>query len=211
VKRRELLTAALCAPLMSGCDRSRFFVIGWDEEVRLHAGHVIVVKVRYTYEHLGSIFASNRYDPSILRSTYLSFDAGTPSGQFTQTFEKHRVNTIDQFNDKWHIVLETRGVAKFTETASGWKEEWGAPVDSAGHKCLRLDPDGLVGAPVDDLPKEYLWPNILMDTADTSELVKFDGSRVTLAQKSAYLAKYPLNPVETQIERRMHKAIPADR
>jgi hypothetical protein len=37
-------------PLITACLWDRYFVLSWDEEVQLHDGRVIIVKLRHTYE-----------------------------------------------------------------------------------------------------------------------------------------------------------------
>ena len=200
-RRRELLAATLTAPLLTGCLWPRFFDFGWDEEVQLHDGRVIVVKVKYTYERLGGALSFNRYDPSILRKTEISFDAGKPIGRFKQLFEKHRVDMVEQFNGKWYLLLERVGGLLIVETADGRKEAWGPVQNSSGHKCWSLDERGLVRASINDLPDSVLKVNLLMDYAPTEELAAFDGTRLTLSQKNSYAQKYPLDPPRMKIER----------
>ena len=84
--RRGLLMAAITAPLLSACSRSRTFDLAWEEEVQLHDGRVITAKLKYGYERLGSLLTFDRYEPSILRTKELAFDAGPLIGRFTQFF-----------------------------------------------------------------------------------------------------------------------------
>lgn len=201
MKRRGLLLGAMSAPLLTGCLWPRFFDIGWDEEVQLHDGRVIIVKLKYTYERLGGGFSFSRYDPSILRKTEISFDAGPAIGRFTQSFEKHRVDLIEYFNEKWYLLLETRGGPLILDTDSGRKEDWGSMENSSGHKCWSLSRTGLVRASINDLPDSVLKVNVLMDYAPAEELHAFNGTRVTLSQKSLYAQKYPLDPPRIKIQR----------
>ena len=178
----------------------RYFDIGWDEEVQLHDGRVILVNVKYTYERLSRL-TFDRYDRTILRNTEFSFDAGPPIGRFTQLFQKHRVDMVEYFNGKWYLLLQTAGVALILKTETGWKEDWGSAQNSSGQKCWSLDERGLAQASINDLPDEILKINMLMDGAPVGELAALDGTRVTLHQKAELLRKYRLNPSEAQIER----------
>lgn len=201
MKRRALLASTLNVPLLTGCWRARFFDLGWDEEVLLHDGRLIVVKLKYTYERLGTGLTLDKYDPSILRNTELSFDAGHPIGQFSQLFRRHRVDMIEQFNGKWYFLLETAGAPLVLETNTGWNEEWGSTENSSGHKCWSLDKTGLVHASINDLPDGVLKINVLIDYAPAKELAIFAATRVTLSQKSIYEQKHPLDPPRQKIQR----------
>jgi len=196
--RRTWLAAAAATPLLSGCFWPRFFELDWDEEVQLHDGRVILVKLKYTYERLGSSF--KRYIPSILRATEISFDAGESIGRFTQVFQKHRIDIVEQVNGKWYLLLEQVGGLLAVQTSSGWVEAWGSAENSSGHKCWSLDENGFVQASLNDLPDSALKVNVLIGVP-AEQLSVFDSQRVTLMQKKDYLQMYPLNPSEYRIER----------
>ena len=200
-KRRGLVMATLSTPLLTGCLWPRFFDLGWDEEVQLHDGRVIVVKVKYTYERLDGGITFNRYEPSILRNTEFSFDAGPPIGRFSQLFQKHRVDLIEYFNGKWYFLLETVGGSFTVETVNGRKEAWGSIQNASGHKCWSLDEKGLSQSSINDLPTALLKINVLMDSVPLKTLAKLDGTYVTLAQKAVLVRNYPLNPSDLHIER----------
>lgn len=199
MSRRTWLAAAAATPLLSGCFWPRFFDLSWDEEVQLHDGRVIVVKLKYTYERLGASF--KRYIPSILRATEISFDAGEPIGRFTQVFQKHRVVVFERLNNKWYFLLETRGAPQILKTDAGYQEEWGSSENSSGHKCWSLGEGGLMRAFINELSDDALKVNILMDYANAEELAEFGGTRVTLARKALYAQKYPLDPPHMRIQR----------
>jgi hypothetical protein len=205
MKRRGLLAAAFSAPLLTGCIWPRFFHIGWDEEVQLHGGRVIVVKVKYTYERLSGL-TFDRYGRTILRNTEFSFDAGPPIGRFTQLFQKHRVDIVEHFNGKWYLLLQTRGGLLTVEKDGVWKEVWGSMQNASGQKCWSLDEKGFVQASINDLPDEFLKINVLKDYPPAGELAALDGTLVTLAQKVALIARYPMNPSDLQIERPQRNA-----
>lgn len=199
LNRRGMLLGTLSTPLLTGCFWPRFFDLKWDEEVLLHDGRVIVVTLKYTYERLGRSFS--RYGPSILRRTELSFDAGPTIGRFSEAFDKHRVNIIEYHQGKWYLLLETRGAEVMIDTPRGREEAWGPKQNTAGQKCWSLDERGLTLASINDLPDEVLKVNVMMDSAPAEELAAFDGNRLTLQEKAAYLQKYPLDPLRMNIER----------
>lgn len=193
--------ATLGTPLLTGCLWPRFFDLGWDEEVQLHDGRVIVVKVKYTYERLGSGITFNRYEPSILRNTEFSFDAGPPIGRFSQLFQKHRVNLVEYLNGKWYLLLQTRGGLMTVEVAGQRKEIWGSMQNASGYKCWSLDEKGLARASINDLPDALLKINMLMDYVPTKKLAALDGTHVTLGQKAEFFSDYPPDPSDLRIER----------
>ncbi len=200
MKRRSLLMATASTPFLTGCIWPRFFDLAWDEDVQLHDGRVIVVKVKYTYERLGGL-TFDRYERTILRKTEFSFDAGPPIGRFAQLFEKHRVNLIEYFNGKWYLLLQRRGGLLTVEKDGERKEVWGSMQNSSGYKCWRLDEQGFAQASINDLPDTLLKVNVLMDYVPARELATLPGTRVTLSQKSELFAKYPLSPADLRIER----------
>jgi hypothetical protein len=193
--------AGFMSPLIVSCSRSPSFDIGWDEEVQLNDGRVLIASVKYTYQRLGGTMSLSRYEPSILRDTKFSFDPGGPLGRFTQTFRRHRVDLIARYNNAWYLVLETRGAPLFIQTAGGWKEEWGPKQDSSGHKCWKLDGPDFIHASFDDLRNLQLSINMLMDYAPVAELASLNGTLVTLSQKESLVGKYPLNPSDLRIGR----------
>ncbi len=194
MRRRDLLATGLASPLVLGCMPQRWFTIGWDEQVQLLDGRVIVVKVKYKYQRLGSLLSFNRYAPSILRSTDFSFAAALPAANFFQTFERHRVNTLQAIDGHWYLILESRG-GDFMQG----KQYWGVTQDGNGHKCFRLDSTGLTSVPIDFFSDASASPNLLMDMAEADVLAAFDGTLVTLQQKAAYLRSHPLDPEELQM------------
>lgn len=200
MRRRELVLATLSTPLLTACPWPQFFDIGWDEDVQLHDGRVIVVKVKYTYERLGALML-DRYEPSILRNTEFSFDAGPPIGRFFQLFQKHRVNIVEYFNGKWYLLLQRRGGLLTFEKDGEQKEVLGSVQNSAGYKCWSLDGSGFVQASINDLPDTLLKINVLMDYVPARALAALEGSHVTLSQKADLFSRYPLDPSDQRIER----------
>ena len=197
MRRRNLLVCGLASPLVLGCTPQRWFTIGWDEQVQLLDSRVVVVKVKYTYQRLGSLLSFNRYAPSILRATDFSFAAASPAANFGQSFERHRVNTLQPIDGHWYLVLEQRA-----DDLRNGKELWGRDGDGNGHKFFRLDSTGLTPVAINVFSDAMASPNLLMDMAEADVLATFDGTLVTLQQKADYLHSYPLDTGEVRMRSR---------
>ncbi len=202
MKRRNLLTCGLVAPLLAGCNTKPFFDLAWKEQVQLLDGPIILVTVKYTYQRLGSVLNFNRYTPSILRATEFSFTSDAPPVNFSKVFQRHRVNALQRIAGHWYLILEQRAGDAFIQTANGQEQLLGAAGDETGHKCFRLESGELVPVPVDFFSDALLTPNILMDMAEADVLAIFDSTIVTLEQKSQYLLRYPLDVTELRIKSR---------
>ena len=185
----------MASTALASCGDS-YFTFGWDEDVLLHDGVVVVASVKYAYQRLGALPLLNRYEPSIMRSTQFSFDAGPPLGKFAQTFEKHRVDVVERVGEKWLLVLQRSGGLYTIETPQGRVEAWGSVEDGSGHKCLALSDKGLAQARMQDLPEGVTAPNMLMDNVQIKELARLHGTHVTLKQKAELLSRFPLSPAE---------------
>ena len=199
MKRRSFLICGLVGPTVSGCSLRRRFTIGWDEQVQLFDGRVIVVKVKYTYERLGTLLIFDRYTPSILRETEFSFASDAASITFSQKFEGRRVDTLQHIDGLWYLVLEHRA-------STPGDNRFGPSQDDAGHRTFRLDATGLTPVPIDIFSDDQLRPNVLMDAANADVLADFNGTFVTLRQKADYLGSYPLDVYETRIRSRHDSA-----
>ena len=169
--------------------------------MKLHNGSLLVVNVKYTYQRLGGGLTLDKYEPSILRNTELSFDAGPPMGRFSQLFQKHRVGLIEYFNEKWYLLLQRRGGGLTTEVGGEQKEIWGSVQDAFGNKWWSLDGQGLHQASINELPDALLKINMLMDVVPVSVMATLTGKRVNLSMKSDLLSRYPLNPNDQRIAR----------
>lgn len=207
MKRRNVLACGLVAPLVSGCDAKRIFVLGWQEQVQLVDGQIVLLSVRYTYERMGLLPYFNRYEPSMLRSTHLSFVSDSPTLTFAREFPRHRVNALQRLDGHWYLILERRGGYVMSRTESGPKQLFGNDADGAGHKCLRVDSGELTPVSINLFTDESLTPNLLMDNSDAKVLSGFDGTMITLAQKSRYLELYPLQAAETKIKSRYDSVV----
>lgn len=197
MNRRELLLGMAGAPLLTGCLWPRFFDLGWDEEVRLTDGRVIVVKLKYTYERLSQA-TLNQYDRAILRNTTLSFDAGPPNGVVTQLFMGVRPALLDQRYGKWYMVLNG---GNYTYSTNNAGQDWGPGQNFVEQRVAELVSGTFSPISIKQLPAELTVPNLLLQYAPVQELASFDGQRLTLVKKGEYLQRYPLGPGDRRIER----------
>ncbi len=198
MRRRDLVACGLTSPLVLGCTPQRWFTIGWDEQVQLLDGRVIVVKLQYKYQRLGSLLSFNRYAPSILRWTGLSFASDSPAANFSQGFERHRVNTLQPMDGHWYFILEQRA----DDLTKRGSHLWGPAGDEVGHKGFRLDSAGLTPVAINVFSDSAASPNLLMDIAEADVLAGFDGTLVTLQQKAEYLRSFPLDVMELRVRSR---------
>lgn len=196
-RHRRLLLQTIGTSLLTGCPWPQFFDLGWDEEVKLHSGRVIVVAMKYEYERLNGGFL-NRYEPSILRDTTLTFDAGPPNGVTTQLFKGVRPALLDHESGRWYVVLNG-GHYGTSRLIPG--QDWGPGQNSVEQHIAMLGNEGFVPVPIRRLPEAFKIPNLLLQYAPTKELAAFNGTRITLVQKTQYLQKYPLGPGDMRIER----------
>jgi hypothetical protein len=198
MKRRKLLLPLAIGPLLTGCLWPRLFDFGWDEEVRLHNGQVLIVKVTYTFERLGGIASFGRYQPSILRDTQIAFDAGGADGWVTQLFKGFHPLLLDESGGRWYVVL-TGG-----HYGNSWHEpgqDWGPAQNFSGQRVAQLVEKTFRPISIADLPAEFAMPNVLPLYAPVPELANLDGKQLTLAQKALYLERYPLGPGDMRFER----------
>ena len=193
IKRRGLLMAMLTSPPLTACIWPRFFEFNWDEEVQLHDGRQIVVRMKYMYERSGIGLTLDRYDPSIFREATITFDSGVPNGVVTQLFVHQRPMLLDTDNGEWFVVLQGR--------AGSDVQDWGADQNGNGQKTAYLVGGSFKPVPISRLPEWMTAANILMDYASKKELSVFNETRLTLAQKAIYLQQYPLGPSDFRIER----------
>lgn len=189
---RTLLLGGMAFTLLTGFFWPRFFTLQWEEEVQLHDGRVIMVKLKYTYERRGGLTFS-RYDPSLFREATLTFDGGPSNGIVTQRFMHQRPMALDTSGGDWFVVLQGR--------AGPDVQNWGPPQNGNGQRTARLSGTAFEPTPIANLPPWMNKANLLMDYAPKSELALFDSTRVTLRQKAIYLQKYPLGAIDARIDR----------
>ena len=187
MKRRMLLGIAAFGGL-TACSRPQFFNIGWDEEVKLHDGRVIVVNLKFTYERLDRF---SEYGKAILRDTVLTFDAGQPLGRVLQVFKRMRPVALDQSDGTWYAVIEPRGAGD-SPTISG--QDWGPMQNGQGHRTLKLTPNGFKVMPIDEFPNQLIEFNLLREYGPLEELARFNGRLVDLSAKASYSAVHNIHP-----------------
>ena len=196
--RRGLMMATLGTPLMTGCLWPRFFDLGWDEEVQLHDGRVIVVKVKYTYERLGGPVRFSRYGSLILRDTTLTFDAGPPNGMISQFFMGVHPILLDQADGIWYVVLNGGPYGQSRQVPG---QNWGPGQNFSEQNIALLKDKNFSPTSIKQLPAMFTIPNLLVQYSPVEELAAFNSTRLTLTQKASYLNKYPLGPGDMKIER----------
>jgi hypothetical protein len=196
VRRRGILLGALGAPFLAGCFYPRFFDISWEEEVQLHDGRVIVVKLKYEYERLGAFGRFSKYGNAMLRDSELTFESSSGS-TIKQILKRQRPLLLDQKEGRWYLVIEQ--VSGMTGIEAG--QDWGIDQNGHGQRVAELIGSAFVPSSIAKLPSEFSTPNFLYDYAPVAELVLFDRTRVTLAQKREYVARYPLSKSHKRIER----------
>lgn len=186
MKRRALLTGATAMPLLSGCFWDRHFDLSWEEEVQLHDGRVIVVKLKHTYERLHREFT--RYGgTNLTRDTTLTFDAGGTAGTVTQLFKGFHPKFIGQHEGVWYVLIYGSHYYKSNEIPS---QNWGI----AWYDCDRaavLKGVGFVPISVHDFPMVFQKQNMLLLYGTAAEHAEFNGKRITLKEKAAWRIKHP--------------------
>jgi hypothetical protein len=101
--RRRVLAAAAIVPLLHGCYYEREYPLSWDEEVLLHDGRMIIVRVtRYFTRSTSLPWLQTNY---FLKDMEIAFDAGPPWGRFQRRFIGYEVELIDTKNGDWYLKL----------------------------------------------------------------------------------------------------------
>jgi hypothetical protein len=195
MNRRTAITTALALPALTGCYYDQYFEVSWDEEVKLHDGRVIVVKLKFFYERLSR---TSKYGKAILRDTELSFDAGLPRGRVTQLFKRVRPVMLDQFEGIWYVVLQGLGGSDSPKTSG---QDWGETQNFYADRIARLGSSGFEAIPIHELPKPLDNKNLLHDYAPVEEWVAFGGRLVDLNTKATYSAKYRPHPSDAKLIR----------
>lgn len=187
-RRLFALGAALAAtPLLSGFGWDKQFDLSWEEEVLLHDGRVIVVKLKHTYERLHP--GLTRYGgTNLTRDTTLTFDAGGTTGVVTQLFKGFHPMFIGEHQGVWYAVLYGTYYARSREIPG---QDWGELEGPYGQWAIKLVNGKWVPISMSNLPEVFKEPNMFMLYGDAVEHAAFDGRRVTLSDKRAWLMKYP--------------------
>ena len=104
MNRRNFALSAMATPTLSACFWDKHFDLKWEEEVQLHDGRVIVVRLKYTYERI-STSGFTRYENAIPRDTELSFDTGGKGGTVTQLLKGFNPMLLDEKDGVWYLVM----------------------------------------------------------------------------------------------------------
>ena len=163
----------------------RHFDLTWDEEVQLHDGRVIVVRLKHTYERLHREFG--RYTSAIPRDTELSFDAGGSTGRVTQLFKGFHPMFLGQDQGVWYVILMGGAYHKSAEIPG---RKWGLNWYDCNHVAA-LQGSQFKPVSVHDLPAGFSRHNMSLLSGDVSEHASFDGKLVTLTDKAAWLDRHP--------------------
>jgi hypothetical protein len=173
----------------------RYFDIQWDEEVFLHDGHVIVVHVKRTYERQGSRF--KQYDENRIqyRRTELTFESAPGIQQVFTT--RLPVAYLGQFNKQWYVVLSTQG--PYGNFPDEMPTHWGSDFSTKEQRLAILKEGTFVPISWDAAPVPLNQGNML-GSAFFSELVAWNGTRLSLSQKQKFQAVH-MNPGGYEITR----------
>lgn len=181
MNRREAMLCGVCAPLLSACFYDQYFDIDWDEEVLLHDGRVIVVHVKRTYERRGNRLERFPEHPRQIAMSF-RFDRG-PGHVFQHEFKRGTLHFLHNKDGRWYI---------------GYHADPGDPSVELGTRLLYphvaiLNVDGSISKPQSwsDIPAELITANILPATPNPKVISKFDGSRLTVAEKMTHWGLYP--------------------
>lgn len=182
MNRRNFTLGAGAGLLLSGCLWDKHFDLSWDEEVQLHDGRVIVVKLKHTFERLQPGFG--RYGgTNILRDTTLTFDAGGLSGTVSQLFKGHHPLFIGQADGVWYTTIYGAPYYRSQEIPG---QNWGLHWYDC-NPAAKLGGQGFEPISIHDLPAIFQEANVLVLNAPADELAKFNNGRVTLKDKEEWL------------------------
>jgi hypothetical protein len=200
MNRRTALTTALALPALTSCYYSQYFDVTWDEEVKLYDGSVITVNFKFTHERLSCF---SKYERAILRDTTMTFDAGPPYGQISQTFRRMQPVLLNKYDGNWYAVLETRGSGD-NPYISG--QDWGPHQNAYGQWPLKLTSAGFATIPIAEFPDAIIDQNLVRNVPP-EELAVFDHQRVGLAgSKKLLIEKHVLHPDDMTLKKPLAKS-----
>lgn len=190
-------TFGLSMSMLSGFGWDRFFELSWEEEVQLHDGRVIVVKIKQSYERLGN--SLTRYGGRIIaRDSTLTLDAGGRIGIVTQLFKGFRPIFLGQYDGFWYAVLHGAYYANSRKLPG---QDWGELEGPSDQWAIKLVDGKWVPISMGNLPEAFQRPNMVILYGAVTEHVEFDGKRVTLSDKRAWSEKHPAGPSDLRLER----------
>jgi hypothetical protein len=196
MNRRNFSVAVAAIPMMSGCFWDNHFNLAWEEEVQLHDGRVIVVKVKHTYERLRSGFT--RYGgTNILRDSAITFDAGGTTGLVTQELKGGWPLSLEQVDGSWYLVFYWN--SDWSPSLRGG-QDWGQDQNGHGQHVAVLQGTQFNAISICSLPTKVQRPNLLLHRDDLRRLASLSGSLITLQAKRSP-DQTPGSPSEASIER----------
>jgi hypothetical protein len=204
MKRRSFAAALAVTPMVSGCFWGKHFDLAWEEEVQLHDGRVIVVKLKHTYERLQLGFT--RYGgTNIVRDSAITFDAGGTTGLITQELKGGWPLSLEQVDGSWYLVFYWN--SRWSPALLGG-QDWGQDQNGHGQHVAMLRGMRFSAISICALPSKVQRPNLLLHQDDLSKMASLSGSLITLRAKRI-LDGPPRGPHETSIERPAPLSSPA--
>lgn len=194
MKRRLVLLVPAVLPMLGGCYYPQYFDVTWDEDVVLHDGTVIAVRLTFQCERLDRF---SEFDRSMLRATTLIFDAGPPHGRVTQVFRGMQPVLLDRFEGRWYAVIEPRGAGDIPALTG---QDWGPLQNGRSQRCVRLEGLAFRSIPISELPEATTRANLVHGIAP-KDMHSLDGTRITLEQSRALLERHVLRDEDRWIRR----------
>jgi hypothetical protein len=186
VIRRTFAAAAVATPLLTGCFWDKHFNLSWEEEVQLHDGQIIIVKLKHTYERLQQ--GLTRYGGrSILRDTTITFDSGGAAGVVTQLLKGYHPLFIGQHDGDWYLTIYGAHYYRSNEIpGQNWGIHWYGCGPAAKLAAGKFEPIS-----IHDMPGVFSKNNILLLYGDAAEMSKFEERRINLEEKNLWLITHP--------------------
>ncbi len=154
----------------------RQFSMEWNEEVKLHDGRMIIVRVKRSFERY------ERFDRWAARSldTEIEFDHGPPWGRVTRNFQRFDVEMIETRSGNWYFSLSpTTGIPPKKLVTQRF------PV-----LILPRDGEAYAARSWDDVP-DFPRHNLMPVTPSPQGISKFEGTLLTWDVKMAHWRSHP--------------------
>jgi hypothetical protein len=180
MRRRTLIAAAASLPWLHGCAYTSEYPLSWDEEVLLHDGRMIVVRVTRYFTR--TIELPTFHTQYILRDMEIEFDAGPPWGRYRRRFVGYaRIAMLDHKDGNWYLkILGDPGKHRITPPRY---PVWVLGSDGTERAAQSREE-------IPDFPRD----NILPYTGPETEFFRFKGSIVSWDAKINYWRQYPRAP-----------------
>ena len=193
MQRRSIILLSLGLPTLTSCYYPQYFYTSWDEEVKLHDGSVIVIKLKFKFERRSRF---KEYDDIMLRDTTMTFDAGPPFGVVTQEFRQMQPTLLNKYEDTWYAVIVPRG-GGFNYNLTG--QDWGSQQQNASHQApIKLTAEGFKWIQLSQFPDAIVTNNMLQIDS-FREMVSQNGRSFQLGGSKAELARKYFVPHENRI------------